>query len=140
MPRFTALRTVLRGSKDTTSTSTSTSAADLSPASSTTAVSASVAADATPAAMRAPIVFASLHNRPGLISLAEAQRTPAIVYHSVSALPEPEPEPEFPAHDFQMKLVPLAVAAARRDIKYRREGFEMMEARAHIAAVRAELF
>ena len=133
MPRFTALRTVLRGSKD----SSSSSATDLSPASSTTAVAAPAPA---PAATRAPIVFASLHNRPGLISLAEAQRTPAIVYHSISALPEPEPEPEFPAHDFQMKLVPLAVAAARRDIKYRREGFEMMEARAHIAAVRAELF
>ena len=85
-------------------------------------------------------VFTSLLDRPDLISLAEAQRTPSIVYRSVDSLPEPAAEPEFPAHSYQMKLIPLAVAAARKDIKYRREGFEMMEAAAHIAAVRADLF
>lgn len=96
----------------------------------------------SPSTLCPEIPFVSLHRRPGLISLAKAQRTPEIVYHSVSSIPEPtpEPEPELPAHNYQMKLVPLAVAAARRDIKYRREGFEMMEARAHIEAARADLF
>ena len=90
MPRFAAIRNVLRGSKDTTNTvltSTSTT-----PTSTPTPV---------PTSSFPPIVFTSLHDRPGLISLAEAQHTPDIVYHSVSSIPDPTPEPEveFPAHN-----------------------------------------
>ncbi|GJE97934.1 hypothetical protein PsYK624_141560 [Phanerochaete sordida] len=131
MPRFAAIRNVLRGSKDTLSTS----AAD------TVSTASSSPRPSAPAPLP-PVAFVSMHRRTDLISLAEAQRTPEIVYHSVSAIPDPTPEPDldFPAHDYQLTLIPLAAAAARRDIKYRREGFEMLEARAHIAAVRAELF
>ncbi|EKM55841.1 uncharacterized protein PHACADRAFT_96246 [Phanerochaete carnosa HHB-10118-sp] len=129
MPRFSSLRNVLRRSNDI--------AQEMDDF-----MSGPSSIPFTPRPEFPSIPFVSLHRRPGLISLAEAQRTPEIVYHSVSSIPEPTPEPEleFPAHSYQIKLVPLAVAAACRDIKYRREGFEMMEARAHIEAVRADLF
>ncbi|EKM55833.1 uncharacterized protein PHACADRAFT_144669 [Phanerochaete carnosa HHB-10118-sp] len=129
MPRFSSLRNVLRRSKDI--------APEIDDF-----MSSSSSIPPTPRPEFPSIPFVSLHRRPGLISLAEAQRTPEIVYHSVSSIPVPthEPELEFPAHSYQIKLVPLAIAACRRDIKYRREGFEMMEARAHIEAVRADLF
>ena len=148
MPRFNAVRNFLRGSKDTTSEIDATFGDAYLPS---TIPPTPRPEYGTPSSSRSPspelaaylaIPFVSLHRRPGLIFLAEAQRTPEIVYHSVSSLvdPTPEPEPEFPPHNYQMTLIPLAVAAARKDIKYRREGFEMMEAAAHIAAVRADLF
>ena len=132
MPRFAAIRNVLRGSKDTTNTQVA-DCASISTITSTTQIS-------TPSPTLPPSGYTSLENCSGLISLAEAQRSPDIVYHSVSSIPDPIPEPDFPPHNHQLYLIPLAMAASRKDIKYRREGFEMMEARAHIAAVRADLF
>lgn len=137
MPSFTFSRRSTRGSNASTT---------VSPSSSRSSTLCSEAEFTFPeAAPRCDIPFVSLHRRPGLISLAEAQRTPEIVYHSVSALPAPEQAvPEFPpfctSGELTVPLISLDAARARADIKYRREGFEMKEHRAHLLAVRAELF
>ena len=104
-----------------------------------------------PASMIAPpppthIPFSSLHNQAGLISLDAARQDPAVVYRSFdrmhpSSVPSvtvtaPTPVPTFKS---SMRLIPLSVAQRRREIKYRREGFEMQETRRHILAVRAGL-
>ncbi|EKM55835.1 uncharacterized protein PHACADRAFT_95461 [Phanerochaete carnosa HHB-10118-sp] len=90
---------------------------------------------------RSEVPLASLHARQGLISLAEARRTSGIVYHSINSISQPSSElpksPESPSCDLLMMPVPPAVDTGRRDIKYRREDFKMMEARMRIAAVRA---
>ncbi|PSS06856.1 hypothetical protein PHLCEN_2v3542 [Hermanssonia centrifuga] len=93
------------------------------------------------------VPFSSLHNRPGLISLAEARKNPTIVYRSLEYLHGGEPkvvrpkvtvaEP-LPRLQSGLRLIPLSVAASRKDIKYRREGFEMMESRRHLLAVRLD--
>ncbi|GJE97950.1 hypothetical protein PsYK624_141720 [Phanerochaete sordida] len=135
MPRFAAIRNVLRGSKDTISPSTS--ASSLAATSAVTIEAADRISTSTNS--RNPACYTTFS---GLISLSEARRNPDIVYHSVRMIPDPTPAPEvdFPTPSYPLKLVPLAIAAARPEIKYRREGFEMLEARAHIAAVRADLF
>lgn len=78
--------------------------------------------------------------RPGLISLADAQKNHSIVYRSVEHLDQFPPVFMRPVPRLQssLPLVPLYVAAARSDIKYRREGYEMVEHRRHILAVRAD--
>ncbi|PSR75151.1 hypothetical protein PHLCEN_2v8590 [Hermanssonia centrifuga] len=80
--------------------------------------------------------FAPISTRPGLISLAEAQRNPEIVYHSIKGLdPRPVVIEPFGATAF-LTLLPLSVAAGRKDIKHRREGFEMKERALHLRLVR----
>ena len=80
---------------------------------------------APPPERRAPFAhkpFAPLQKRADLISLAEAQNTPHIVYHSVPAV---QGRPE----GYAFSLVPLSIAAARDDIRLREEGFEIEEHR-----------
>ena len=89
----------------------------------------------------------SLHNQAGLVSLDAARCDPNIVYRSLDIMyPEPTPRVTsitMPApRGFKLKLsiplIPLAAAQAKEEIKYRREGFEMKEARRHILRIRAE--
>ena len=98
---------------------------------------------------------------PKLISLDAARANPGIVYHSVKHLdrapiqlvtkPRPAVQQAAPkavlTPRFQppvgFTLIPLRVAAARNDIKYRKEGFELrerQEQRRHIQAVREDPF
>lgn len=96
-----------------------------------------------PSAIPCPETFTALGHLPELISLDAARRSPELVYHSVAHLPEAEPLPALPEFfiegPVQMKLIPLEIARQRTEIKYRREGFEMQEARKHLLVVRAEL-
>ena len=64
--------------------------------------------------------FADLNERADLISLEEARNTPPIVYHSIGGLLE---RPQ----GFQFTLLPLSIANARDDVKYRMESFEWKE-------------
>ena len=48
--------------------------------------------------------------------------------------------PRVPAGHVQQTYLSLSEAQSRRDIKYRREGFEMQDARQHLKMIRAELF
>lgn len=64
--------------------------------------------------------FANLARRADLISLEEAQNTPPIKYHSIGGLLERP-------RGFDFTLLPLSIANARNDIKYRMESFEWRE-------------
>ena len=141
MPSFNIIRALRRSKAASASPSPSSS-----PTSSTTTLADFCDSDDVFAANpRVEIGFVSLYKREGLLSLAEAQRSPDIVYHSVSHLPEPETvaEPTLPSWGAQKEttfsFISLSEAQARSDIKYRREGFEMQEHRAHILAVRADI-
>ncbi|GJE97935.1 hypothetical protein PsYK624_141570 [Phanerochaete sordida] len=143
MPRFNAVHTVLRGPKDTT---LQYPAFDLDP----------FAADGDsllpPPVMpitwdddfyRRPVTprpddngwvpapappLRKTHGpAPRLVALADAQRRADIVYRSVAVA----------EWGCQAKLLPLAVAAARPDIKRRGEGFELREAQRYLALVSA---
>lgn len=79
----------------------------------------------------------ALHDGPERITIRDARRVPKVVYRSVAhvgRVPEVIVAPTR-TPSYAMTLVPLAVAAARPDIKYRREGFEMKEARRPARAV-----
>ncbi|KAI0810983.1 hypothetical protein BC629DRAFT_1654504 [Irpex lacteus] len=82
-----------------------------------------------------PIQFTSLHNQAGLVSLEAARCNPSIVYRSLDIMyPSPAPAPTpapiaLPQTQGTFKLIPLAAAQAKAEIKYRSEGFEMKEAR-----------
>jgi hypothetical protein len=90
----------------------------------------------------ANIPFVSLHRQPGLVSLDAARSDPSIRYRSVDLMcpaPYPQAPPARPVSTVlksSVPLIPLAVAQAKEEIKYRREGFEMQEHRRHILAVR----
>ena len=88
---------------------------------------------------RAPSVH---YGRPKVISLEEARANPEIVYRSVAHIQTPVKQKPAPRPRLQSAgtLIPLSVAATRVDIKYRREGFEMVEHRRHILAVRGNVF
>ncbi|KAI0702322.1 hypothetical protein BC835DRAFT_1411146 [Cytidiella melzeri] len=99
------------------------------------------------------VPFVSLHRQPGLVSLDAARSNPEIKYRSVNLMFPSPPSPvtssvrslspsvaPVPALKSSIPLVPLSVAQAQADIKYRREGFEMQEHRRHILAVRADFF
>ena len=80
-----------------------------------------------------------------LVSLQDARRDSKIVYRSVAHIKN-VPEVAHPARRIRMpraryaaKLIPLSVAAARPDIKYRREGFEIEESRRHLQAIRSDI-
>ena len=79
---------------------------------------------------------------PALISLSDANANAEIKYRSVEHLKALPPVPKMPLPQVRsgMTLVPLWLAAARDDIKYRMEGFELQAHRRHILAVRAEVF
>ena len=91
---------------------------------------------------RQPELPARRRQGPKLISLADANATAEIKYRSVEHLKALPPVPKMPLPQVRsgMTLVPLWLAAARDDIKYRMEGFELQAHRRHILAVRAELF
>ncbi|KAI0340182.1 hypothetical protein BDW22DRAFT_1347229 [Trametopsis cervina] len=82
------------------------------------------------------VPFSSLYNQPGLVSLDAARSNPAIVYRSVNLMyPAPAPKATpIPVLKSSIPLLSLAVAQARSEIKYRREGYEMQEHRRHILA------
>lgn len=92
--------------------------------------------------------FLNSHRRPSTISLEEARARPEIVYHSVKHLdqyPTCAPPRAAPAagsytvrriYGSNITLIPLAVAQARDDIKYRIEGDEMRKIREAKLAVR----
>ncbi|KAI0093696.1 hypothetical protein BDY19DRAFT_902446 [Irpex rosettiformis] len=91
--------------------------------------------------------FQSLHNQAGLVSLDAARCDSSIVYRALDMMyPEPTPRatsiplrtPRGVESNCAIPLIPLAAAQAKEDIKYRREGFEMKEARRHILSIRAE--
>lgn len=80
--------------------------------------------DASPQALEPQIPFVLPESpRADLISLAEAQNNPAIVYHSVNGptielVVEMKPIVKVPKTPI-VPLIPLAMAAARAEIKYR---------------------
>ena len=84
--------------------------------------------DANPQAIEPPVPQVLPENvRAELISLVEAQNNPDIVYRSVNVPLDLQAAivESYVAETLTVPLVPLAVAASRDDIKYRREGFEM---------------
>ena len=108
-----------------------------------------------------------MQHRANLTSLAKTQRTPRVVFQlDEDELPAPgaddsgyesdsddsdeelEEKEEFeevcmlrlPAGHVQQTYLSLSEAQNRRDIKYRREGFEMQEALENIQMIRAKLF
>jgi hypothetical protein len=109
MPHFQFARRLLRGSKPETVIPSSSSfwCCDAS--------SEAMAPPPPPPPSSAAILFVSLHQRPGLISLADAQQIPELVYHSVSTLPEP------------------AAAPAEEKTAHHRESFERLLDRAQAA-------
>lgn len=88
------------------------------------------------------IQFTSLHNQAGLVSLEAARCNPSIVYRSLDIMyPSPAPTPApiaLPQTQGTFKLIPLAAAQAKAEIKYRSEGFEMKEARQCYLRLRME--
>ncbi|KAI0811154.1 hypothetical protein BC629DRAFT_1732204 [Irpex lacteus] len=88
------------------------------------------------------IQFTSLHNQAGLVSLEAARCNPSIVYRSLDIMyPSPAPTPApiaLPQTQGTFKLIPLAAAQAKKEIKYRSEGFEMKEARQCYLRLRME--
>jgi hypothetical protein len=97
-----------------------------------------------PSAVPCPETFTALGYLPELISLDAARCSSELVYHSVAHLPEAQRMPSLPEFFTEgiihMKLIPLHVARETAEIKYRREGFEMQEAKKHLVAIRADLF
>ena len=91
--------------------------------------------------------FTPFQHQAGLVSLEAARCDLKIVYRSLDIM-YPEPTPRVTSIPLRtppglkskniMRLIPLAAAQAKEDIKYRREGFEMKEARRHILSMRAE--
>ncbi|KAI0790149.1 hypothetical protein BC629DRAFT_1439996 [Irpex lacteus] len=86
--------------------------------------------------------FTSLHNQAGLVSLDDARANHSIVYRSVDiAHPDTEPIPRLSSVPTvqgistlksSIPLISLSAAQAKKEIKYRREGFEMQETRRRI--------
>ena len=77
------------------------------------------------------VPFTSLHDRPGLISLEAARNSPEIKYRALDLLDRspkitvvPVPKTNYPC-----KLISLAEANARDDIKRYREEYEAKETR-----------
>ncbi|KAF7797425.1 hypothetical protein EIP86_008620 [Pleurotus ostreatoroseus] len=68
------------------------------------------------------VPFTSLHDRPGLISLEAARNSPEIKSPKITVVPVPKT-------NYPCKLISLAEANARDDIKRYREEYEAKETR-----------
>lgn len=90
-----------------------------------------------------PLPTINIVRPPPLISSSVSRRT---AHEIMRAKHEELPSmlfgkrPTRPQARLAVPLLPLAVARARGDIKYRREGFEMQERRRHLALMRKGLF